>query len=168
MACKMKFFLTLLLSSVLSPTLSAEISLKPVTDKPTYQQCLDCHRKKTVENIPGKYKPQRIHEEIRLQHGKKEMSCNFCHDKNNHNLLMQSEERADFKSPSGVCAQCHSEEFKSWQQGIHGKRTGGWKGKRLQLHCTECHNAHSVSFPKMKADRPMDRPPLGIPKTHHP
>lgn len=157
----MKIFILIYLASIFS---WSEVKLKTPTPKPIYQQCTDCHRKKNFESIPKEYQPKRNHENLSLKHGNKEISCNFCHDKNNFNLLMQTEEKSTFLGPSGTCKQCHVEEYEDWSKGIHGKRSGGWKGERVQFHCIECHNPHSVTFPKMKAQPAPPKPSLGIPK----
>lgn len=155
----------ILLIIFLSQICSAETAFKERPDKPSYHQCIKCHRTKKVEFIPEKHQPERYHSTIYLLHGKKEMSCNFCHDKKNHNLLMQYEDvPTTFVAPSGVCSQCHADIYKSLLRGIHGKRMGGWMGERVQYHCTECHNAHSVPFAKMKALPPPARNKLGISK----
>lgn len=155
----MKIILLVLLSSSFS---IAEVTLKDSPTKEIYQDCQNCHQTKVLQNVPRMHQPLREHSHIELIHGNKKMSCNHCHDKTNHNFLR---EKASFQAPSTVCFQCHSDVQSSWQKGIHGKRVGGWKGARVQLHCTECHNAHSVTFPQWKAVKPPQRPKYSIPKT---
>lgn len=147
--------------------LQANVELKIRPNKDIYSQCVNCHRQKNYSVVPSKHQPLREHSEIKLAHGNKEMSCNHCHDKNKHNFLKALDgHTVSFRAPSQICYQCHSDVYKSWENNIHGKRVGSWRDKRVQLHCTECHNPHSVPFKKMKAEPPPKRPKHGIPKGH--
>lgn len=155
----MKWFLLFIFIS--SDVALADVQMKPRPHKDIYQECQNCHRTKAITDVPKKNQPQREHSQIKLRHGNQDMSCNHCHDKANHNFLR---EKVAFQSPSAVCFQCHSDVEKSWKKGLHGKRSGGWKGDRIQFHCTECHNPHSVTFPQWKAEKPPQRPKYSIPK----
>lgn len=145
-----------------SVTFASDVEFKKLPPKAIYQECQNCHRTKSISDVPRKRQPLREHSQIQLKHGNKEMSCNHCHDKAKHNFLR---EKVSFQSPSKVCFQCHSDILKSWEKGLHGKRVGGWKGARTQYHCTECHNPHSVVFPQWKAEPAPARPKYSIPKS---
>lgn len=165
----MKFYLYLLFTTTLLFTsaniFATEVTLKERNPPPRWNECQNCHRTKALEYLPQKHKPNLEHKNIQLAHGKKEMSCNFCHNKNNHNFLFKSVGDNDFTHTTFVCQTCHEDVFKSWKAGTHGKRTQGWN-KQVQYQCLECHDPHSVSFPKMKAQPPPKRPKFGIPKEH--
>lgn len=148
--------------SILVPGVAgAQVHMKPRPVKEFYGECQNCHQKKSVGDVPKERQPVREHVQIKIKHGEKEMSCNHCHDKANHNHLREG---IAFQAPSKVCFQCHSDVQKSWVLGLHGKRMGGWQGEREQFHCTECHNSHSVTFPQWKASPPPKRPKYSIPK----
>jgi len=166
------FWLAVILShgfiSFAGVELANNVELRARPSKAIYSQCANCHRKKDYALVPGKKQPLREHKNIKLAHGQKEMSCNHCHDKNNHNFLRsEGISKVSFQEPSRVCYQCHSDVYKSWENNIHGKRIGSWKGKKTQFHCTECHNPHLLPFQKMKAEPPPSRPKYGIPKERH-
>jgi hypothetical protein len=130
-------------------------------------ECNLCHMTKSAKFISKKKQTRLEHSQVEAKHGRKTLECNFCHDKNNHNFLNSTPKfPASFANPSPVCQRCHSEIFRDWKRGIHGKRTGGWQGsERQQFHCIECHNAHSVKFKDMVAKPAPVRPKLGIQKT---
>lgn len=130
-------------------------------------ECHLCHLKKNKLYFKKAQKTELRHDELSPEHGKKVMSCNSCHDINNHNFLLSSKEfPADFKNPSGVCGHCHRDQYRDWRRGMHGKRLGGWIQPKLQYHCTECHHPHRVKFQKMEALPGRPQPPNVIPKHH--
>jgi hypothetical protein len=147
----------------LSFNVSAEVLLKPRSQPAKWNECQNCHREKNFEHIQGIKKPKKNHQSIEIVHGSKEMSCSFCHNKNNHNFLFSAQQDNDFTHTSRVCQTCHSDVYKKWYEGAHGKRIDSWL-HQSQLQCIECHNPHNVTFPKMKADPPPKRPRLLIPK----
>lgn len=144
-------------------TAYADVTLMPRNPPARAKECQNCHRKKDYIYIPDAKKPKLQHGDIQIQHGKKDMSCNFCHNKNNHNFLFSAQKANDFSNSALVCQTCHSDVYKKWIAGTHGKRIGGWKDQ-IQLQCIECHNPHRVSFPKMRAIAPPPRPHFIIPK----
>ncbi|MGZ3721889.1 MAG: hypothetical protein ACXVA9_03090 [Bdellovibrionales bacterium] len=129
-------------------------------------ECQFCHMDRKSPFVSKKNSTQMEHTQIVSQHGRQILACNFCHDKANHNRLKSSAEfPASFANPSPVCQRCHAEVYKDWTKGLHGKRTGGWKGEqRQQFHCIECHDPHSVKFKAMEAKPAPQRPKLSIPK----
>ena len=127
--------------------------------------CQDCHTIKNREFISPKKQPYLEHSSIHLKHGKAEIACGSCHDRNNSNFLRSTvEASASFKNSSPVCMQCHINRYKDWQNGIHGKRIGGWNLDKIQSQCIDCHNPHSVKFYIMKASPAPKKPKLGITK----
>lgn len=114
-------------------------------------ECHLCHLQKSLKYVPKKHSLERFHQDYSLNHGKTELSCNHCHDKNNHNYLKES---ASFKHPEAVCKRCHYPQFKEWTDNIHGKQEGGWKIKGEKWNCIKCHTPHSIAFKKMKASAP--------------
>jgi hypothetical protein len=132
-----------------------DIKIRAHKSKVEVSQCLNCHLKKSNQFINPKMKPQRNHEEKTLRHGKGEVACGACHDRNASNQLRTSPENpASFAFSSPVCMQCHVDIFRDWRDGIHGKRIGGWNLPKEQYQCIDCHDPHAVSFKKMQADPP--------------
>jgi hypothetical protein len=128
--------------------------------------CQFCHTPKNRNFIKKSHTTSREHEQISNIHGKKEMSCNSCHDINNRNYLISTSSfPANFKNSSPVCAGCHMDRYRDWSIGIHGKRTGGWKQPKIQYNCIDCHSPHSVKFPQMQTVEDPYQSPLVIPKT---
>ncbi|MBI4041667.1 MAG: hypothetical protein HY390_07365 [Deltaproteobacteria bacterium] len=125
----------------------------------TFKACNLCHLKKNKRFVPASRKLEREHAHISSQHGGQVLSCNHCHDINRHNFLRSTQEApATFENPSFVCKRCHIEAYKNWEHNIHGRRSGGWNLDQIQYHCMDCHEAHSVTFKKMKALPPPQKP----------
>jgi hypothetical protein len=133
------------------------------------EDCKLCHMKKSLKFLPPKHVLTKQHANYSFMHAKKEISCNACHDAENSNYLRtNSEFQASFEKPSAVCQRCHSEEFKDWSRGIHGKISGGWMTKpgieRKVKQCTECHDPHSVRIKPMIPEKAPTVPKLLVPK----
>jgi len=91
------------------------------------------------------------HQEIQLGHAAgMGMTCATCHDHTQMNRLVGSAgERVSFDHAYRVCAQCHHQELRDWAGGAHGKRLGGWRGERVVLSCTGCHDPHDPVTPSL-------------------
>ena len=46
-----------------------------------------------------------------------------------------------------LCAQCHFIQVEAWSGGAHGKRLDTWRGPRVVMNCTDCHNPHDPGIP---------------------
>ena len=164
----MKTLIGLILISILKPDLvrAQEVHLAPHAPPAEAQHCEDCHATKNQEFLLTKTKTSLKHADHAGKHGRLEIECGSCHDRNHSNFLRTSAQApASFENPSAVCQQCHQDRFKDWTQGLHGKRIGGWKGDREQLHCIDCHSPHSVRFKQMEASPAPLRPKLSHPKS---
>ena len=164
---KMFFALALIFASAFS---SAKMTLTQREPPPRWNECQNCHRQKSYNYVPKSKKANSEHKYVQLKHGRKDMSCNFCHNKNNHNFLFSAQSSNDFSNSSLTCQTCHSDVYRKWSAGTHGKRSGGWGElltMRVQYQCIDCHNPHSVSFPLMRALAPPYRPRFSIPKEEH-
>lgn len=140
-------------------------SVRPLP--PRAGECHLCHTKKSRLFIKEGRELKREHENIEPIHGRGVMSCNICHDINNHNYLRWSERwPADFKNSSPVCQRCHAEKYKDWRRGLHGKRLGEWKAPKEQWQCIDCHSPHSVKFKKMQSLAEPKEPRFLIKKAH--
>ena len=164
---KIFFILTFFMcNTILSISKANErYSLKPNPFKKSYSDCINCHTKKETDTITRSKALFRAHGNISSKHGSKIMSCNFCHDKSNHNYLTNGlGEKISFEVPSMVCQTCHFEVVRDWNNGHHGKRVGGWNKPSLQTQCIDCHKAHDVYFKAMKAYAPPRKSKFLIPK----
>ena len=108
-------------------------------------KCQQCHDSKN--NIP---KFASNHKEISLKHASNEvMNCTTCHNaKDTWNLHSLNGSEISINHPYKLCAQCHFQQVEDWSNGAHGKRVGGWHGKRVIKNCTDCHNPHAPQFHK--------------------
>lgn len=123
-----------------------------------YYPCADnCHR--DLETNPEKRELVEEHEDVKLHHAEQFRWCLDCHDETNRDKLrLQSGEKIDFVDSYRLCGQCHGDKYRDWRKGIHGKRTGFWKGEKQYLLCAHCHNPHGPRFAPLE---PM--PPPGVP-----
>ncbi len=141
------------------------LQLKERPLPPRSNECQFCHTQKSNFFVK-KNRPLKLeHVGISPTHGNRTMSCNMCHDTNNHNYLLSSKSHpANFKQPSAVCARCHQNRYDDWSRGLHGKRMGGWRQPKVQFNCIDCHSPHSVKFPPMQASENPIQSPYVIPK----
>ncbi len=112
-------------------------------DKFKIGKCQQCHD--SSKKIPNSASN---HKEVSLLHANKEvMNCKTCHNtKDTWNLHMLNNEKVSINHPYKLCSQCHFEQVEDWSHGAHGKRVGGWHGKRVIKNCTSCHNPHKPQF----------------------
>lgn len=116
--------------------------------------CSECHA--DMEPNPKRRLLEEMHEDKVLKHDEKNRWCLDCHDlKNRDKLHLASGKLIDFRESYKLCGQCHGPKLRDWKNGVHGKRTGYWNGKKRYLLCVHCHNPHSPKFKKMK---PMPAP----------
>ena len=103
-----------------------------------------------------------VHRNIQVNHGGVRVWCLDCHhpDRRNYLLPLSDGKLIKFEHSYLLCGKCHGTIFRDWRNGIHGKRTGYWNGKKEYLLCVNCHNPHD---PKFKPIHPM--PPPKRPRT---
>ena len=156
------------LSSVTNAEDDGAITLSYRPPPPGASQCRDCHAtKNNTYMLPAK-NPVLRHAHIHLEHGTREMACGSCHDRNHSNDLINTPTApASFENSSPVCRRCHVDIYRDWTNGMHGRRSGGWKGARTQSQCIDCHNPHQVVFPQMKAEPPPKKRKLAEPPIGH-
>ena len=123
---------------------------KPISED--YFPCSDCHEDE-VPNLKQR-KLVEEHDTLKLKHGK--LWCFDCHDvlKRDH-LHFADGELLGFEESWRLCVQCHGNKESDWRAGIHGKRTGRWRGEKYFETCVTCHNPHQPPFKKL---RPEPRP----------
>ena len=120
-----------------------------------FAPCSECHI--GVEIRPEVLELMTSLHIMEARHGIAGLRCSICHrlDKGG-DLHMLSGEAVDLDSSFYVCAQCHISVYRDWKHGAHGKRLNSWRGERVILNCTECHNPHIEMGIK---PRPPMKPP---------
>jgi hypothetical protein len=73
-------------------------------------------------------------------------------------LRRASGEPIPFSESYKLCGQCHGPQYRDWQSGVHGKRTGEWDGQKEYLLCVNCHDPHSPKFKPLVPLPPPVRP----------
>lgn len=91
--------------------------------------------------------------------------CATCHDGTDlERLRLQDGSTVSLDEAYRLCRQCHYRQVEEWAAGGHGKRLGGWRGERVVLSCTGCHDPHAprtprrmpVEFPRIPHTTPLD------------
>jgi len=121
----------------------------PVNDE--YLPCDDCH-----EDEPTKFMVRGLddHQDTQLNHG--DLWCLDCHGVQQHEKRHLSDgSLIDFDQSWRLCTRCHYEKLKDWRAGLHGKRTGHWRGAKDYRTCVACHRPHS---PHTEDLEPKPRP----------
>ena len=137
-----------------------QISVPPPPFSEDIFPCSECHA--DLEPNPERRILEEMHEDIILKHDEENRWCLDCHDlKNRDKLHLASVKLIDFKESYKLCGQCHGPKLRDWKNGVHGKRTGKWNGKKIYLLCAHCHNPHSPEFKKMKPEPPPKNPMSG-------
>ena len=131
---------------------STNVVLKERALPPRHDQCHLCHIKKKKFFVLQKFETLREHNRVEAAHGDVILSCNNCHDMNRNNYLISPKSpQASFSNTSPVCKRCHAAIYRDWTEGVHGQRIGEWSVEKVQFHCIDCHDPHSVRFKKMQS-----------------
>jgi len=126
----------------------------PLSD---YFPCSMCHEDMEVDRERRELTEE--HLEIELRHDEEHRWCLDCHDADNRDVLrLASGEPVEFTESYLLCGQCHGPKIRDWRAGVHGKRTGHWRGDKQYLLCVHCHDPHSPRFKPMKPLPPPVRP----------
>jgi hypothetical protein len=147
-------------------------AFKVLARKPalTKYPCTGCHDNSFVDRRVRKLADE--HPTLQFDHGNGRMWCyDACHNgRDMDHLVTLRHRQVDYDESYKVCGQCHFERQKDWSFGAHGRRAGAfpdapkvpekrqdlkvtdrsrighWKGERLLLNCTACHNPHSPAI----------------------
>ena len=130
---------------------------------PLMDRCLGCHEEKRA---PVKCETCHLeirepqHKNIVLRHAEEQRGCLDCHDRDDRDFLhLINGTKVPFEKSYVLCGQCHGPKLRDWKEGLHGKRTGMWDGRREYLLCVHCHrDPHAPQFPPMKPVPPPARP----------
>ena len=120
-----------------------------------YMPCVDCHSDRSVDREVRELEDE--HEENEVIHG--DIWCLHCHDADNVGLLHLADGTSvDFEDSWKLCTQCHAEKLPDWRAGVHGKRTGHWRGAKEYRTCVVCHEPHAPAFRPLIPRPPPPRP----------
>lgn len=121
--------------------------------------CTACHT-----NAPNKKrrKLKEKHTNIKLKHGRNSMWCYHCHSSQKIDFLHLADGTLiKYEQSYKLCFQCHGDKTRDWLAGIHGSRTGYWRGgPQRYLLCTHCHDPHSPKPMRIKPAPPPIPPHL--------
>ena len=126
----------------------------PINDE--YFPCTDCHEDELAD---PRRRELEEHEDIELAHG--DLWCLDCHQSDQRDLLHLSDASpVQMEESWRLCTRCHAKRIPDWRAGVHGKRTGYWRGPKEFWTCVACHDPHSPLFkplppkpPPIPADR---------------
>jgi hypothetical protein len=106
--------------------------------------CESCHVAPIVEGQRGTEE----HINVQPSHPSElSVSCSTCHESSDpQQLTLQDGTSASLDQAYKLCAQCHYSQADAWAGGAHGKRLEGWRGPRIVMNCTGCHDPHSPTF----------------------
>ena len=125
----------------------------PMDDE--YLPCSDCHEDELPN--PTERVLEDEHDILVLKHGT--LWCLDCHDLNDREkLTLANDELIEFADSWMLCTQCHGKKLADWRAGVHGKRTGHWRGPKEYRTCVACHDPHSPPFEPLEPKRPPRRP----------
>jgi len=126
----------------------------PMNDE--FVPCGDCHGAEEVPN-PERRKLEEEHDAMKVAHG--ELWCLQCHDLHNREKLRLADgSLIAFEDSWQLCTQCHGKKLADWRAGVHGKRTGHWRGPKEYQPCVFCHNPHAPRFAPIAPKPPPVRP----------
>ncbi len=151
-------FLTLTRSTQRDQILAKKKKKIHVVAPPTFRDkkifpCTACH---TDEPNLKRRPLVRKHKNHILRHGGGHIWCYHCHSpKNIDKLHLSDGTPISYKRSFMLCFQCHGDKARDWVAGVHGRRTGLWKGTKRYLLCTHCHDPHD---PKPRKIKPMPMP----------
>jgi hypothetical protein len=141
-------------SRALIPDVEAVLLAAPEIDD-EYLPCVDCHADQPTDREVRELEDE--HEENEVIHG--DIWCLHCHDGDNvGSLHLADDTLVDFEDSWRLCTQCHAKKLPDWRAGVHGKRTGHWRGTKEYRTCVVCHEPHAPAFAPLAPKPPPVRP----------
>jgi hypothetical protein len=154
-----------------------KFKVAPRLDRIGNYPCTKCHDNQFVD--PRVRELQEEHTKLVFEHGGGRFWCyDACHKGTDMDNLVSLRGRpVSYDDAYQLCGQCHFQRL-DWYFGGHGKRQGAWesqreipviadelkvedrdqigrwKGERVILNCTECHDAHSPAIKPFEPSPP--------------
>jgi hypothetical protein len=129
------------------------LSWEPPDDE--YYPCSDCHEDEPANRTRRELEDE--HDELTLAHG--DLWCYSCHEAGRVDRLHLADETlVRFDDSWQLCTQCHGDKLADWRAGVHGKRTGHWRGPSEYRTCVACHSPHDPPFQPLEPKPPPRRP----------
>ncbi len=122
--------------------------------------CIDCHKGLKVNT---KMRPlTQTHKEFVFNHpgfDKQNRWCYYCHSTGAFDKLTMEDGRIlDYKESYLICQQCHLQNSREWELGIHGRISGEWAGAKQTMSCVNCHNSHTPAIQAREPKKPPFKP----------
>jgi hypothetical protein len=134
---------------------AAPVLLPPPEMDDEYDPCSDCHEDESPNPFVRELEEE--HDMMDFTHG--DLWCLHCHDLEDRDKLHLADgARVEFEDSWRLCTQCHGKKLADWRAGVHGKRTGHWRGAKEYRTCVSCHNPHSPPFEAVEPRPPPLRP----------
>lgn len=132
-------------------------TVEPRIDKLFFYPCNDCHSFMDTNKNVRELDVEEGHP-ANLEHGKDLIWCFSCHSEADYDQLQSLRaDPIDFDRGYQVCGGCHSQKYRDWSSGAHGKRVTNWRGERELYSCIQCHNPHK---PAIQPRAPQPPPPI--------
>ncbi len=101
-----------------------------------------------------------FHQMTVVDHGS--ISCLSCHHPEDYGAFRLADgQQLAYRDVMQLCAQCHSQQKRDYDHGVHGGMIGHWDrqfGPQYKHNCIDCHAPHQPKFPAMQATfKPQDR-----------
>ena len=126
---------------------------EPLDDE--YYPCSDCHEGEPTN--ANRRELDEEHDDLDFAHG--DLWCLHCHDTQvSDSLRLADDSYIPFEESWQLCTQCHGNKLADWRAGVHGKRTGHWRGPKEYRTCVTCHDPHHPPFEPLAPEPPPWRP----------
>ncbi len=129
--------------------------------RPITIACMVCHATRTPnpDNAQGSDLDE-FHQGLVTAHAG--LTCLSCHNASDYGSLRRADGQAiSFARVQSLCAQCHGQTVRSYENGAHGGMVGYWdltRGGRIRNGCLDCHDPHAPAIPRMLPTfKPRDR-----------
>ncbi len=123
--------------------------------------CSTCHSLRPANyanRVPADL--DQFHQQMKFSHGK--LACFACHNPRDYDSLRLADETVlGYPDVMTLCSQCHGQEARAYEHGVHGGMNGYWdlsRGARTRNNCIDCHDPHVPKYPSMQTTfKPRDR-----------